>query len=375
MVNLEGLISSERQLVYQVRAFEQYRRSFVVTIASQYFNVLAQQQSVAFGRLNVSNLAALTERAQAMFDAQKLSYLEVQRSLQSQLSGEASLISAESQYQSALDNFKLLIGMPVTERLEVAAVELDVNVTLFSQEQAVAAAHQYRLDLRTAADEIEDSQRQVEIAKNGLLPDVNLTASAKMGNEPATPASNIEDRTLTYTAGVSIDLPIDRLAERNALRRALISFQRAQRSFSLLKDQISSQVRDDLRVIRSSETTVEIQRRSIDLAQQRLAFSNELLKQGKVNARDVVESQSSLLDAQNAFAEARSQLQINVLRLMRDMGTLRVDPSAGAIGQAMDRAWPRLNRLCPNDLRAMGDGADAVAEVRLINVGRKRRYQ
>ena len=46
MVNLEGLISSERQLVYSVRGFEIFRRSFAVTVASSYFNLLARQRSV-----------------------------------------------------------------------------------------------------------------------------------------------------------------------------------------------------------------------------------------------------------------------------------------------------------------------------------------
>ena len=39
MVNLEA-INSERQLIYRVRAFEQYRRDFAVSMASQYFQLL-----------------------------------------------------------------------------------------------------------------------------------------------------------------------------------------------------------------------------------------------------------------------------------------------------------------------------------------------
>src|SRR5438874_6725468 len=40
LVNLEPLIDSERQLVYQVRDFEEFRRSFVVQIASAYFRLI-----------------------------------------------------------------------------------------------------------------------------------------------------------------------------------------------------------------------------------------------------------------------------------------------------------------------------------------------
>jgi len=340
MVNLEPLISSERELIYQVRTFEQYRRDFVVSIATQYFNLLAQYQGVLNRRISYANLVSLTERTQALYDTGRIIFLEVQRSLQSQLSAESALIDAEEGYQAALDNFKLRIGMPIDERLEIVPVELDVHVPKMTADEAVTLAHKYRLDLRTAADQVEDAQRGVSNARNGLLPDVNLTASAKLGNEPNTPASNLQERTLTYTAGIGIDLPIDRLAERNALRKALIAFQKSQRTYAQLKDQIAADVRDEIRAIRTAEASLEIQRRGIELAQNRLEYSNELLREGRGLARDVVESQSSLLDAQDSFERARAQLQIRVLQLMRDTGTLRVDPSAGAIGQAMDRAAP-----------------------------------
>ena len=82
-----------------------------------------------------------------------------------------------------------------------------------------------------------------------------------------------------------------------------------------------------------------IQSAGIDLAQRRLDNSLELLKVGYAGAssRDVVESQQSLLTAQDNYDDARAALQIEVLRFLRDTGTMRIDPQAGAIGRALDR--------------------------------------
>ncbi len=44
-----------------------------------------------------------------------------------------------------------------------------------------------------------------------------------------------------------------------------------------------------------------------------------------------------MLTAQDAFERARAQLQVQVLQFLRDTGTLRVDPAAGAIGRALER--------------------------------------
>lgn len=334
MVNLESLINSERQLVYQVRAFEDYRRSFVVNIASQYFRLLSQQQNVVNRQLNVANLAALTERTQALYEAGRISFLEVQRSLQSRLFGESSLIEARSAYQAALDDFKLLIGMPVDQPLQIVPVELHLTVPDEPVERAVATAWRYRLDVRTAEDRIDDASRGVRNAENGLLPQLDLTARSSMGNPAGEPASRLNADTLTYSAGVTLDLPVDRVAERNAFRRSLIEFERARRNCVQLRDRVAGEVRDSLRMARAAMLNVELQRRGIELAQRRLEFSNELLRQGKVQARDVVESQSSLLDAQDRYENARAQLQIRVLQYLRDTGTLRVDPAGGVLGRA-----------------------------------------
>lgn len=347
MVNLEPLIDSERQMVYQVRAFEDFRRSFVVDISSRYFQLLASQQGVINRRLSLINLSDLTERSQAIYEAGKLAYIEVQRAQQSQLQAQSDLISAEEGFRTALDEFKLILGMPVDEPLDVAAVALDVAVPQVGVEDAIAVAHRYRLSLRTASDQVEDAQRSVQNSQNGLLPDLSLTAKGNLSNSADTPAVDLQGRTSTYQAGLTLDLPIDRVTERNSYRRSLISLQRAQRNFLFVRDRVTADVREGLRSIRAAEISVEIQRRGIELAHARLDLANENLRLGRGTTRDVVDAQTSLLQAQDGLEQARSQLQIRVLQFLRDSGTLRVDPKAGAIGRAMDRETLQANKAGP----------------------------
>lgn len=337
MVNLESLIRSERQLIYDVRAFEDFRRSFAVDIASRYFALLASQQGLVNRRLNLLNLASITERTQALYDAGRLSFLEVQRALQERLSAESDLINAEEAYQSALDNFKLVLGMPVTERMDVAPIALDVTVPSVTVDEAIELAYRYRLDLKTAEDRVEDARRSVANARNSLLPSLDLRASSRLTNEAGEDFTQLEGDTLTYSAGVSLDLPIDRVSERNSYRRALISYERSRRNLEAQRDRVIASVRDALRSLRAAQTSVQIERRSIELANRRLDLANERLRQGGLSSRDLVEAQNSLLAAQDRYERARAQLQIRILEFMRDTGTLRLDPAAGALGRAMDR--------------------------------------
>ncbi len=340
MVNLEPLIQSERNLVYQVRTFDDFRRGFVVSVAQQYFQLVSSQQSVLNRRLNLRNLDELTERTRALYDNGRISFLEVQRALQSRLSAESSLINAEESYAAALDNFKILLGMPPTQPLDVVAVTMDTQSPQIDTNEAIRLAEQYRLDLQTAMDKIEDARRGVKNAENGLLPDLNADAKVTAGDSSNVTSIELDRRTADYQAGITLNLPLDKLAERNVYRRALISLNQSNRAVVSLHDKIVSEVRDSLRQIRAAEINLKIQKRGIELAEKRLEFSNELLKQGKITARDIVDAQQSLLDAQDAYEIARSSLQTLTLSFMQATGTLRVDAEAGAIGRAMDRKGP-----------------------------------
>jgi outer membrane protein TolC len=337
LINLEPLISQERELVYQVRNFEAYRRSFAVEIATQYFDLRTRQQAINNRLQNYATLEALLIRAQALYETQRLPALEVQRAEQSLLSGENSLITARQAYANALDNFKIALGMNVNDPLDVVPVDLDVPVPEVQRATGVEAAYRYRLELQTAEDRVSDAVRTVEVARNGLLPDLNLTGRTSTGNRTGSPARQLDSRTLEYSAGLQLDLPVDRVAERNSYRRALIGFDRAQRDYEDLRDRVAAQVRADIRGIRAAQSSLTIQQQSIALAERRLDNAStrlELNIQG-ADTREVVEAQADLLDAQDSFEQAKAVLQVRVLEYLRDTGTLRVDPEAGELGQAL----------------------------------------
>jgi outer membrane protein TolC len=275
--------------------------------------------------------------------AGRVTYIDVQRALQSQLQAEQDLINAQAAYRSAVDDFKLTLGMPIDEPLEVIAQELSVNVPNFTESEVADLAIRYRLDLRTAQDQVEDAQRGVQVAKNDLLPDLNVSAQGQVGNRNTEPASQLNNDASTYSAGIDLDLPLDRLAERNAYRSSLIRLERSARSAQQMSDQIAADARQSLRLIRSAQISLDIQSKGIELAKLRLENANELLRQGKRDNRDVVDAQNALLSAQESYEVARATLQIQVLRFLRDTGTMRVDPAAGAIGAALDRRAVLVN--------------------------------
>ena len=338
MVNLEPLVSSERQLVYTVREFENYRRQFSVNISANFFSLVSQQQGIKNRRQNYVNLKLLSERSISLYAASRLKFLDVQRALQNQLTAEAQLIDSINAYQASLDSFKITLGMSVQADLEIIAVELQLNMPDLEAIDAVEAATRFRLDLQTVKDRVDDARRNVKNAKNGLLPNVELTGTTGVGNLSGSRYDRYTSAAEYYTAGISIDWPVDQLADRNTYRKSLIILERSQRAYVTARQQVIADVRQSTRSIRLSQASVAIQRRSVELNQKRLDLANELLIQGKAAVLDVVDAQAALLNAQDALNRARANLQTQALQFLRDTGTLRLDPGAGMLGRAMDRA-------------------------------------
>jgi outer membrane protein TolC len=343
LVNLEPLIQSERTMVYEVRQFEEFRRSFAVDVASDYFRLLAAQQVIANRSADLIAFQELTSRTYAMYEAGRLNFIEVQRVLQDQLRAQNDLISAQAAYDSALDDFKVSLGMPINQPLEVVAQELTVEIPRFPEAEVAALALKFRLDLVTAADLVEDAQRSVQVAKNGLLPDLDFNAVGTFRNNDDDPARKINNDATTYSASLNLEIPLDRVAERNSYRRSLIQLERSQRAYDLLRDRVAAEARAALRQTRSAEISLELQAKGIELAKLRLENAYELLRLGQGGSRDVVEAQNDLVNAQEAFERAKAELQIQVMNFLRLTGTLRVDPGSGAIGASLDRKAAVLN--------------------------------
>lgn len=334
MVAQEDLIQAERNLVYAVRDFERYRRAFLVSVASSYFNLVNQRAQIINRFRSVNSYIFATRRSDAIFRAgmKKYNYsiLTVQRAMQSEYSARNDLVNAISSYELAIDNFKLLIGMPTEQSLDMAVQYLAISPPEMEEESAITIARKLRLDLQTERDQVADAQRQVKLAQNNMLPDLKLNASTGMysgldgnGNHRWSLAPRANDT--VSSAGVTLDLPLDRVAERNQYRTSQINLERARRSVATAEDQVALDVRSALRRVREQQVLLAIQRNNIDLAMQRKDFADMQMRYGNIDNRDYLDAEQALLDAQNRFAQAIANLQVYTLQYMRDTDQLRVD--------------------------------------------------
>jgi len=194
-----------------------------------------------------------------------------------------------------------------------------------SAEDAIVLALKNRLDLKNSGDQVADAGRKIKVAENGLGGDVNLVFNSNTPSASNNRFLKLNGEGTNWSAGVDVNLPLDRLAERNTYRSSLISFGRAVRDYSLEIDNVKLSVRTDWRNLQQAKESYEIQKNSVELAKRRVESTTLLLQAGRAETRDLLDAQSSLVNAQNALTAALINHLIARLQFFRDIETLTVD--------------------------------------------------
>ena len=309
-VALENLTQEERDMVYAIRDFVRFRKTFSVNIAKSYYNILQQKDQVANAWNNYRNLEMERKRAEFMAQAGRLPEFQVDQTKQDELRAWDRWIRAKATYENSLDAFKLDLGMPTDTAIELDPSEM---ASLVSQgivpprvtlEDATAAALENRLDLKNESDRAEDAGRKVVVAANALKPQLDVTSSAVVETEGDTKPFDFDFDNATYSAGLEVKLPLERTLERNVYRQALINQEAAERDLVQSIDEVKLDVRSVLRNLAQAEQSYSIQSNSLKLAEQRVESTSLLQQAGRASTRDVLEAREALLEAQNQVSRA-----------------------------------------------------------------------
>ncbi|MHC4646831.1 MAG: TolC family protein [Planctomycetota bacterium] len=330
MVVFEDLTQAERDTLYQVRAFNRFRKTLVVSVIAQYYQVLGLYETAEIAKSYYQELSDIYGRVETLTEAGRLPKFELERAKQDKLMALDAYIQARRAYEQALDELKIALALPTTAEFELDASELEALKAAgmasleFPEDEAVQTAFAQRLDLANSVDAIEDAERKVLVAADGLRADANVVA---MVNAISNRQAN--RRTLgwlreEYEIGIEIDLPIDRVAEQNIYRKALIALSQKAREYELARDTVALEVRGAYRDLTEAAKRYEVQREGVEAAKTRLEKTQLMVEYGRASSRRVLNARRDLFDAQLAGTEALVDYTVATLNLYRDTGVLHV---------------------------------------------------
>ncbi len=330
LITLEPLRQSERNLIYSVRDYERFRRTYAVSVARRVYNVLQSIDRLKNEQLNFDNLEILTDRNEALAEAGQQTEVQADQARQQELGSRNQLVVLQGSLEFAFDDFKVFLGLPVSVDLEFEDGLLqtlaadDSFLDGLEEDVAVGFAIDHRLDVMTAFDRVQDATRREAITRDALRVGLGISGALDSSTPDGKPLG-FRSGDVDWSAGVDLDLPVDLLPARNAWRRSEIALVSAKRDYDRFLDGVTVNVRDALRSARNSYTSFEIQRNAVKLGIRRLEGSQLNFEAGLATTRDVLESQADLVAARNNATTARIAFTLSLLDLWLELEILRVD--------------------------------------------------
>ena len=327
----ERLKQSHRNVLYGVRDFAHFQNTFSVDILMEYFRLL-QAKDVIFNQYNnYLSRKASTEYLRAR-SVDRAKPEEVAQSEQSELQAKDNYLNSITRFRNSLDRFKITLGLPQTVDLRLDDSEMvklrDAGLLGLSLNKAESfrIALKNRLPLLNEVDRYEDSKRQVAIAADQLKADLNIFADTTVENdEGPTEYEKFNFNNVRANVGVQLNLPLDRLRERNQYRTTLINFESAIRRLGLNFDEVRNQIDQDIRQLEQLRKSYEIQQNAVSLSENSVEGNQLRLQAGTITFRDLSDSQDDLIVAQNAVTGALVDYLEARLGLLTNLGILATE--------------------------------------------------
>jgi len=336
----EPLTKSERAVEYALANFDFFRRNFVVKIAKEYYEILQTVDQIKNAEENYKNLQNSTNRVAAIAESGRMPENQVDQSKQDEYRAKLRLIDAKSRYQDRLDRIKISMGIPVDSKLMLDQKELTDLANQFilpenpiwqeNETRLFREAFDNRKDMQVFYRKVEDAQRAVAIAQDGMRAEFTIGGSVSAGDSRGLSTADSSNSTPNFGKGrfqglIHIDLPLNRKKETKFLRESIINLQQAIRNYQEREDQLKLSLRSAIRSIERVLENYKIQKNSLDLAKRRVERANLLLKAGRIEIRDLLEAQESFVLSQNALTDTVVNFRINQWSLQRDIGKLSLN--------------------------------------------------
>ncbi|MDB6074009.1 MAG: outer membrane protein TolC [Verrucomicrobiaceae bacterium] len=323
----EPLTQAERDVIYSIRDFTQYRKTFAISVTSQYYKTL-QARAVAHNAFLAFQafkkmLPEQAELTAANRPGRTLTSLGLLQ--QAKLTYNRNWLNAVRNYEVALDDLKITLGLPVNQRILLEQKELE-KLELINPhgtlDEAMKTALTTRLDLWNERDSLADAERHVKVAKQDLLPTLDVTAGYTAAGNRSANAVRLSDDHRNFQAGLNLDLHLDQTPVRNDLRAAQIAEQKARRTLDLAEENVRKDVRTSWRNLELARQQYGLAQESIKLNTVRLAREESYDAEGRNQARDLIDAQAALISAYDDLGDALVNHTIARIQFWKDMGIL-----------------------------------------------------
>ncbi|RLD65050.1 MAG: hypothetical protein DRI98_15055 [Bacteroidetes bacterium] len=225
------------------------------------------------------------------------------------------VFNAELNLANSLDQFKVLIGLPLDTTLMIAA-EIVADTIPVNQELAISHALENRMELREREIDLENANFDLIVAKSTNEFAGSVTASFGVQGNDEQFSKLFETPTNTPAIGLTLNIPLFDWGERKSeIKAAEASLQSTRISYEVERTDIVMNIRLVVRSMKNLENQIEIQRKTVKNAELAYDINLERYRNGDLTSLDLGIYQNQLSESKMALTNAIINYKIELLNL------------------------------------------------------------
>ena len=284
-------------------------------VAQSFYAVYSMQMRLNIANEELKNNRESHEIIKNKVDGGLLALEELYQSEVNLATSRSSVYTAELNLQNAMDELKVVIGMPLTDEFELVTVIKADSVDV-DQDMAINHALENRMELRQRAIDIENSMFNLLDAKtvNEFAGSITASFGIQANNEDL--SQLFENPTNTPSVGLTLNIPIFDWGERKSeIKAAEAELQSTEIDLEIEKIDIQVNVRSIVRSIKNLENQIIIQNKTVDNAELTYDINLERYRNGDLTSLDLGIIQSQLSDRKMSLTNAIIDYKLELLNL------------------------------------------------------------
>ncbi|MFI5183080.1 MAG: TolC family protein [Vicinamibacteria bacterium] len=325
------LRNSQRAREGQERTYELARQRLAVDVTTTFFQVVRQRELLRVSRQSLNRSDSLRQASEARMKVGLASKLDVFRAELQSSQTQETLVQSQAALETALEQFRLLLGLDPGDPVEPETASLpdSVDLDLEPVEVLVARAVENRLEIKEARDQVRDGERSAALAKQNLLPQLDLNLGFTQTGLGPTYSDSLRVGTSRVSAYLSTSYPLERSNDKATAAIAELDLMGRRRTLAQRELDVAADVRGAVRTLERIRKSVELQRKAVAFAGQQVRLATLRYQRGLASNFDVVDAEGSLLSSRTALVGLLADFQVSRVQLLRAEGTLNVDKEFG----------------------------------------------
>jgi outer membrane protein len=284
-------------------------------VSRDFYAVYSNQQQLAIAQEELENNQESYNIIKNKVDGGLAALEELYQAEVSLATSQSSVYTAELNLQNSLDEFKVLIGLPLDTEVMIAA-EIKADTVEVDQAMAIDHALANRMELREKQIDLENADFNLIQARstNEFAGSISASIGVQANNEAL--GDLFVTPTNTPAIGLTLNIPLFDWGERKSeIKAAEASLQNSQLSYQVEETDIQVNIRSIVRGLKNLENQVRIQEMTVENAQLAYDINLERYRNGDLTSMDLGMFQNQLSDAKMSRTNAIIDYRIELLNL------------------------------------------------------------